>query len=258
MKDYCFSYIRDTVTLCLFDMDLRTSQFGLNQNRQLVSFETLLDRFICSRKVFLYRIWVLLAVKEEKEPEKFKKWFYLSSKILFLLTCGSAKMLPWAFKTMLSTIFQRPSDRTLGSVFQHCVFAGPLMISCVFCTAITASPLSMACHWTPAFTKGTVAMGSTPPCPPAPNPDKHSGVELINKQRLRYAITRGVSPSATLAASHRSPLPVQQYLQILGRQQNNTRHLFLKVFLGSWENYLGCILSSYTPWLTLSLLGLMN
>lgn len=157
----------------------------------------------------------------------------MSSKILFLLICGSTKMLPWAFMTILSTIFQRPSEWTLGSVFQRSVFAGPLMISCVFCTAITASPLSMACHWTPVFTKGTVAMESTLPCPLARNPDKHSGVELINKQRLRYAITRGVSPCATLAASHHSSLPVQQYLHKLGRQQNNMCHLLFKVFLGS-------------------------
>lgn len=120
--------------------------------------------------------------------------------------------------TQYNLSIQRPSEQTLGSVFQHCVFAGPLMICCVFCTAITESPLSVACHWTPVFTKGTVAMRSTPPAPPARNPDKHSGVELINKQRLRYAITRGVSPCATLAASHRSSLPVQQYLHILGRQ----------------------------------------
>lgn len=111
------------------------------------------------------------------------------------------------------------------------VFAGPLIISCVNCTSITAAPLHFLAHNTLLLVTGHRPSPRAPwqrdPRPPPPpalprptarSPDECSGAELIDKERLRYAITGEASPCAILAAPHRSSLPIQQYLHILGRR----------------------------------------
>lgn len=98
---------------------------------------------------------------------------------------------------LIKTTGQCLSDKRVGH--SYVIHAGPPMIPYLDSTesSLHSTPHSLhsaACHWTPAFIKGTVATRSTatttPPLwPTARSPDKRSGAELIDMERLRYAIT---------------------------------------------------------------------
>lgn len=105
-----------------------------------------------------------------------------------------------------------------------CVLAVPLTILFEYCTVIMSVSLHSLAHYTLLLVtghrphQGHRGNEIHAPPPPTRSPDKRSGAKLINKERMRYAITGEASPCAILAAPHHSSLSIQQYLHILGGQ----------------------------------------